>query len=147
MLAFLLFLSFFMNIVFASDTECPLVTTPGADRRSDKNKLRLVQYNVEWLFIDYYSSSNCPGSGCTWKNQSAAETHMNYVSNIIKDINPDIINFCEIEGCDELNILKGELTDDQWDTELPKAIRELFTEIVKVIEILVLLLSLIKLER
>ena len=59
MLTFLLFLSFFANIVFAADTECPMVTTPGADRRTYKNKLRLVQYNVEWLFIDYYSSSNC----------------------------------------------------------------------------------------
>ena len=37
MLTFLLFSSFFMNIVFASDTECPLVATPGADRRTDKN--------------------------------------------------------------------------------------------------------------
>ena len=35
------------------------------------------------------------------------------------------------DGNLHINILKGELTDDQWDTELPKAIRELFTEIVK----------------
>jgi hypothetical protein len=56
MIALLLFLSLFANIVLASDTECPAVTNPGGDRRTDKNKLRLVQYNVEWLFIDYYSS-------------------------------------------------------------------------------------------
>ena len=117
---FVLFLSFLMNMSFASDTECPDVASEGGDRRTNKNKLRLVQYNVEWLFIDYYSSSNCPGSGCTWKNQSAAETHMNYVSNIIKDINPDIINFCEIEGCDELNILKGELGDNSYNPYLLK---------------------------
>ena len=119
MIALLLFLSFFANIVLASDTECPVVTNPGGDRRTDKNKLRLVQYNVEWLFIDYYSSSNCPGSGCTWKNQTAANTHMTYVSNVIKDINPDIINFCEVEGCDELNILKGEL-DNSYNPYLLK---------------------------
>ena len=35
------------------------------------------------------------------------------------------------DGNLHINILKGELTDDQWGTELPKAIRELFTEIVK----------------
>lgn len=35
------------------------------------------------------------------------------------------------DGNLHINILKGELTDEQWDTELPKAIRELFTEIVK----------------
>ena len=119
-ITFVLFLTFLMNMGFASDTECPDVASEGSDRRADKNKLRLVQYNVEWLFIDYYSSSNCPGSGCTWKNQSAAETHMNYVSNIIKDINPDIINFCEIEGCDELNILKGELGDNSYNPYLLK---------------------------
>ena len=64
---------------------------------------------MEWLFIDYYSSANCPGDGCSWKNQSQANTHMSYVSSIIKDLNPDLINFCEVEGCDELNILKGQL--------------------------------------
>jgi hypothetical protein len=118
---FVLFLIFFMNMGFAvAETDCPMVTNPSGDRRANKNKLRIVQYNVEWLFIDYYSSSNCPGSGCTWKNQSAAETHMNYVSNIIKDINPDIINFCEVEGCDELNILKGELDDNSYTPYLLK---------------------------
>jgi exonuclease III len=107
MFKWFLFLSLFSNIIFA-DTECPIVTSIG-DRRSDKNKLRIVQYNVEWLFIDYYSSANCPGTGCTWVNQSEAQTHMNYVTNIVKELNPDIINFCEIEGCDELNILKDKL--------------------------------------
>lgn len=107
MIKWFLFLSLFYNIVFA-DTECPIVTSIG-DRRVDKNKLRIVQYNVEWLFIDYYSSANCPGTGCTWVNQSEAQTHMNYVTNVVKELNPDIINFCEIEGCDELNMLKDKL--------------------------------------
>lgn len=35
------------------------------------------------------------------------------------------------DGNLHINILKGDLTNEQWDTELPKAIRELFTEIVK----------------
>ena len=107
MLFWPLLFSFFSGVVL-SDTECPDVTSIG-DRRTDKNKLRLVQYNVEWLFIDYYSSANCPGDGCSWKNQTAANTHMSYVSNVIKDLDPDLINFCEVEGCDELNILKGQL--------------------------------------
>jgi exonuclease III len=107
MLRCVLLFSLFLNNIFA-DTECPVVTNIG-DRRTDQNKLRLVQYNVEWLFIDYYSSANCPGNGCTWKNESEANTHMNYVSNVIKELNPDVINFCEIEGCDELNILKQQL--------------------------------------
>jgi exonuclease III len=64
---------------------------------------------VEWLFIDYYAPMNCPGDGCTWKNLTEAQTHMDYVVKRIQDINPDIINFCEIEGCDELNMLKDKL--------------------------------------
>jgi exonuclease III len=102
----LLFL--FIAKLVHSDTECPYVTNYG-DRRTNKNLLRLVQYNVEWLFIDYYSPMKCPGTGCTWINQSEAETHMNYVAKVVNELNPDIINFCEVEGCDELNILKDKL--------------------------------------
>ena len=103
----LLFFLLFVTSVL-SDTECPYVTS-NEDRRADKSKLRLVQYNVEWLFIDYYSPMNCPGTGCTWVNQSEANTHMDYVANVVKKLNPDVINFCEVEGCDELNILKDKL--------------------------------------
>jgi exonuclease III len=117
MVSLLLFLSLFAKMIFA-ETECPYVSSIG-DRRSDKSKLRLVQYNVEWLFIDYYSPMNCPGSGCTWVNQSEAETHMNYVAEVVKYLNPDIINFCEVEGCDELNILKGKL-DNSYNPYLKK---------------------------
>lgn len=104
-----LLLSLFINTNFVfSDTECPFVSNIG-DRRTDKTKLRLVQYNVEWLFIDYYSNMNCPGDGCTWKNTSEAQKHMDYIAKRIQDINPDIVNFCEVEGCDELNMLKDKL--------------------------------------
>lgn len=114
-LLFLLFL--FVNTTFA-DTECPTVSSIG-DRRKNKNKIRLVQYNVEWLFIDYYSAMNCPGDGCTWKNDSEANIHMDYIAKRITDLNPDIINFCEVEGCDELNILKNKL-DGTYSSYLKK---------------------------
>ena len=81
--------------------------------------MRLVQYNVEWLYIDYYASADCPGNGCTWHTQSDAQTHLSYVSNVIRDLNPDIINFCEIEGCDELNMLKAQL-DSSYNSYLKK---------------------------
>jgi len=105
-----LFFSLFINLIHTTfaETECPYITIAG-DRRTDKTKLRLVQYNVEWLFIDYYSPMNCPGEGCTWKNATEAQTHMDYVAKRISALNPDIINFCEVEGCDELNMLKEKL--------------------------------------
>lgn len=110
------FLSIF-QVILGTDTQCPYILTNPEDRRIEKSKLRLVQYNVEWLFIDTYS--NCPGSSCTWANQSEALTHMNYIGKIINDLNPDIINFCEIEGCDELNMLV-EITNDQFKPYLLK---------------------------
>jgi exonuclease III len=118
MIGLYLLVSLFASIVFA-DTECPYVTSI-EDRRVDKNKLRLVQYNVEWLFIDYYSPMNCPGTGCTWVNQSEAETHMNYVADVVKHLNPDVINFCEVEGCDELNILREKIDDSTYVPYLKK---------------------------
>jgi exonuclease III len=89
----------------SSDTECPAVPATSSDRRPSNNSLRIVQYNVEWLFMDYYSQADCPGQHCPWSNTSEAEIHMNYVSNIVKTLNPDILNLCEVEGCDELNML------------------------------------------
>ncbi len=111
-LSYLLLLFIFSTILNKSiaDTECPYVPITISDRRPNKNNVRLVQYNVEWLFLDYYSQSNCPGSGCTWKNQTEAQTHFNYVTNVIKALNPDIINFCEIEGCDELSMLTNSIS-------------------------------------
>jgi len=67
---------------------------------------------VEWLFIDYYATMDCPGNGCTWKTQADAQTHLNYVSDVIQDLQPDIINFCEIEGCDELKLLNDQLNNE-----------------------------------
>ena len=120
-----LFLTFFLsyntyintNIFVRADTECPIVSNPG-DRRSNKNSLRLVQYNAEWLFIDYCSSAKCPGSGCSWQTTADAHTHMSYITNVIKTLNPDIVNFCEVEGCDELNLLINGLNDATYKSYL-----------------------------
>ena len=52
-----------------SDTDCPFVNSSQiSDRRTNSSRLRLMQYNVEWLFIDQFGS--CPGSGCAWANQT-----------------------------------------------------------------------------
>ena len=118
LLAFFLTFCLYFSPCILCDTECPSVTSIG-DRRKDKNSLRLVQYNVEWLFIDYYSGMDCPGNGCTWHSVSDAQTHMSYVANTIKTLQPDIINFCEVEGCDELNMLK-ELLDSTYNPYLKK---------------------------
>ena len=112
------FILYFLSIQTLADTECPITTSP-EDRRSDKSLLRLVQYNVEWLFIDHYSQFDCPGTKCSWKNITQAQEHLNSVSNIVRELNPDIINFCEVEGCDELNMIIDNL-DTSYKTYLKK---------------------------
>ena len=101
---FYFLLAFIPSII--SDTECPVVTTI-ADRRIDNSTFRLVQYNAEWLFIDYYSSAKCPGTGCSWHTLDEAESHLSTVSNVLSELNADLVNICEVEGCDELNMLIG----------------------------------------
>jgi hypothetical protein len=86
------------------ETFCPVVSE-SRDLRKDKSKLRIVQYNVEWLFVDYCATSDCPGSGCSWANETIAINHLNQVANVIQELGPDIVNLCEVEGCDELNML------------------------------------------
>jgi len=98
------FLSYFLSSTVVADTECPIVVSH-QDRRSDRSFLRLVQYNAEWLFVDHYSQFDCPGTKCTWKNETQAIEHLNYVSNVVRELQPDILNFCEVEGCDELNMV------------------------------------------
>jgi exonuclease III len=62
---------------------------------------------------------DCPGNACTWHTLDDAQTHLSYVANTIKVLQPDIINFCEIEGCDELNMLKEQL-DSSYNPYLKK---------------------------
>lgn len=108
MIAWLLFMLFCFNTYTRVKSDCPFVSSIG-DRRTNKNRLRLVQFNAEWLFIDYYSAMNCPGSGCTWHSVEDAETHMKYVADVINKLDPDIINICEVEGCNELTKLQSYL--------------------------------------
>jgi len=96
-----------LSIGIKGETQCPYTNNTITDRRVNSNNstLRFVQYNAEWLFVDYYAPFGCPGESCTWVNVSEAETHLQYVANVIADIEPDIINLCEVEGCDELDLL------------------------------------------
>jgi hypothetical protein len=59
--------------------------------------------------MNYYAPAKCPGSGCTWANETEASTHFNYIAKVVDDLNPDIINFCEVEGMDELNLLRSRM--------------------------------------
>ena len=101
------------------DTECSFTTSDQEKKNITINNLRLIQYNVEWLFIDYYSSMDCPGNGCTWKTNEDAKKHMQIVADRISYLNPDIINLCEVEGCNELSML-NDLLNNSYSSYLKK---------------------------
>ena len=89
-------------------SDCPIVLNK-SNNSLNKKTVRIMQYNVEWLFINEYNE--CPGDGCAWNNQTDALVHLSYVSQAISEVNPDIVNVCEVEGCDELGMLTDELED------------------------------------
>lgn len=117
----ILFYVFILNIfsqnVFSSET-CNNVKLENKNVYNESS-IRLMQYNMEWVFIDYYKNSDCPGNGCTWLNENDTQKHISYLSNVINKINPDIINICEIEGCNELSKLNN-LSNNNYNYYLTK---------------------------
>lgn len=111
--------AFLCRGVLVAGADCPLViqqkTSPtrlsnllrasNAASIQRESRIRIVQYNAEWLFLNYYAPMDCPGNGCTWQNQSEAEKHAQYVAAVVKDLQPDIMNVCEVEGCYEMSEL------------------------------------------
>ena len=95
-----------MGFSNTNDTQCPYVNVSNI-ASNNVSKTRIMQYNVEWLFLKTYN--NCPGSGCSWKTLTDAQTHINNVASVISSYNTDIINLCEVEGCYELEQLNANL--------------------------------------
>jgi len=96
-----------VGLGMAQVIQCPLAPAHPQDRRMDKSKLAIAAYNAEWLFLN---RSNCPGTGCPWKNQTEAHTHMQDVANEIAIINADIVNLAEVQDCSVLTMLNSLLT-------------------------------------
>lgn len=113
--------------VILGDTECPTISNhihiyPKQKLQQDM-KVRIVQYNVEWLFTDYYAASDCPGDGCTWRNETEAKKHIETISKVIRELSPTMINLCEVEGCDELEQISKNISmapDDVYEYYLKK---------------------------
>ena len=110
-----LFFLFILSLT-NSEPDCPLVSTIPVTK--NKNTIRIMQYNVEWLFLDYYAPMDCPGNGCTWINESQAASHLDYVAKVIDEVSPDIVNLCEVQGCDELHALNNHLSKNSYQTYL-----------------------------
>lgn len=105
MLSFSIFILLYTLVAATNtnDTQCYVVSPPSSSHQV--STIRIMQYNVEWFFLKTYNG--CPGSSCSWPTLAAATTHMEYIADVVKTYNPDILNLCEVEGCYELGQLNG----------------------------------------
>jgi len=89
--------------------QCPTAPLHPQDRRKDTSTLTIAAYNAEWLFLN---RSNCPGTGCPWRNTAEAEHHLQVVAQELTVLDADIVSFEEVQDCyvlSKLNALVPEL--------------------------------------
>lgn len=85
--------------------ECPFAPSSPADRRSNPDKLTVASWNAEWLFLYGIGSTNCPGSGCAWKNASEAQEHFDAAVSVISRLDADVLVLLEVNDCEILRLL------------------------------------------
>jgi len=88
-------------------TQCKAAPAVSGDRRTDKSRLRFMEYNMEWLFTNYthsMGSIECPGD-CAWPNYSIAHTHMIETATYIANLDPDVLFVEEVSDCWQLQKL------------------------------------------
>ena len=109
--------------------ECPYAPNIPNDRRSNKDELKIVSYNAEWLFLDddrSMGSLECPGE-CQWNNKSHALRHFNVTARYLSNIDADIIVLIEVSDCWTCQMLIGNMTQsDQYRGYLIKG-KDMFT--------------------
>ena len=97
--------------LFALSTSfnCSSIPSPSAAqyKRTDLSKWTLVQYNVEWLFTEPYSS--CPGI-CTWNTTAEQYTNLETIKDVLDKLNADTVHMCEVQSCTQLDEVRP--TDD-----------------------------------
>eukprot|EP01090_Pellita_catalonica_P006235 TRINITY_DN1643_c0_g1_i1.p1 TRINITY_DN1643_c0_g1~~TRINITY_DN1643_c0_g1_i1.p1 ORF type:complete len:427 (+),score=50.52 TRINITY_DN1643_c0_g1_i1:73-1281(+) len=76
---------------------CPEAPAVPEDRRTDKSNLRIVSFNVEWLFLERAN----PG----WENEEEMIFHLNNIAEIIAGLNADIVVMPETEDCSVLEVM------------------------------------------
>ncbi len=82
------------------------------DNRDNKNKLRIVQYNVLTLYENIKIIKN-NFKNSNFKTKNDLNIHLNQITNEIENINPDIMNLCEIEGKNILSKMTKKLNNNK----------------------------------
>jgi len=102
-------LFFLFPFLISGQKYCPIAPIVPIDRRSDKTKLTIASFNTEWLFLTGEGKSDCPGSGCPWKNETTAVAHLKTIAKVLTDINADIVNIVEVQNCNVLTKLNQQI--------------------------------------
>jgi exonuclease III len=77
--------------------ECPNAPDTPQDRRTDKSKLSVASFNAYFLF------NETTGGISPWKdNHTLAAAHLERVASVVRQLNPDVLNFVEVDNCDTL---------------------------------------------
>ena len=88
------------------------------DRRINKSKWTITQFNVEWLFTDPYK--DCPGDGCSWNTTEQEYIHLHSVADVIQKLDADTIHMCEVQSCTQLRQLIDILPNSGYRAYLKK---------------------------
>lgn len=83
--------------------ECWEAPAAPEDRRVDGSRLRLVHYNVEWLFYPEVAM---------WGSLERSLYHTQSIAAIVQQLDPDVLNLAEVRGCDALDVLLSYLPPD-----------------------------------
>lgn len=84
------------------DGTCAAAPLVPEDRRKDKNKLRVVTFNAEYLFYDTSVGCDKRWQGCPWRTAEEARNHLEMVARQLSLLDADIINLVEVRSCFEL---------------------------------------------
>jgi exonuclease III len=95
-------------------------TDAATEQAIENKKLRIVQFNAEWLYVkkeddnkillEYpWSIKNYP-----WKTTEQELLHLNYISNTLKKLNGDIVNLCEVQNKNVVDILVKTIGDKSY---------------------------------
>lgn len=87
--------------------ECPHSSgTVSGDRRGDARSLTFATFNTEWTFDGIDDPSKSPRAG----NPANARVHLNAVAKVIAELDADVVNLVEVEGCGTLRQLVAAAT-------------------------------------
>lgn len=99
--------------------DCPRSPAYPIDRRETSDRLRVVTFNAEWLFLSdavgsggrkpATTAANCPGSGCTWETDEEARNHLLHVAQVLDRLNADVVVLQEVQSCGVMETLRAAL--------------------------------------